>query len=209
MKHLRFGALNIVFTEKVDGNQRDEENRQKVISKFKLNSVFIPRQKHTSVITTPENLDIDADGIYISQKNTAAGVLTADCLPVVITDYKRVAVVHAGWRGLVNGIIENALQFFKDEIFCFIGPSAGKCCYEVGEEFVENMLKKGIDSRYFYSNGSKITFSLKDLAADKMKRYGVKQIFDISLCSICSEDFFSYRKGDFDKRILTFSWLEE
>ncbi|WP_457625217.1 polyphenol oxidase family protein [Persephonella sp.] len=209
MEHLKFDTLNVVFTEKSDGNQREKENRHNIIRKFRLNSVFIPNQKHTNVITTPEKIDIDADGIFITGKNTAGGVLTADCLPVVITDFENLAVVHAGWRGLVGGIIENAVRLFKGEIFCFIGPSAGKCCYEVGEDFVDEMLKIGVDSRYFYRNGRKITFSLKELAADKMKKYGAKQIFDISLCSICSENFYSYRKGDLDKRILTFAWLEE
>ncbi|WP_293443080.1 polyphenol oxidase family protein [Persephonella sp.] len=210
MRHLKFKNLNIVYTEAKDGNQKDPEIRKEILKIYGFDKVFIPNQKHTNRVLDFFDSETEADGIFVKEKGKPAGVLTADCLPVVITDFNSFSVVHAGWRGLVNGIIENALGFFdrKKDIFAFIGPSAGKCCYEVQEDFMESMLKKGIDKKYFYQDG-KIRFSLKELAEDKLKRYGIKEVFDISLCNICSDKFFSYRKGDFDKRILTFAWLED
>ena len=210
MRHLKFRNLNIVYTEAKDGNQKDPEKRKEVLKIFGFDNVFIPNQKHTNRVLDFFDPEIEADGIFVREKGKPAGVLTADCLPVVITDFRYLAVVHAGWRGLVNGILENAVSFFdsKEEIFAFIAPSAGKCCYEVQKDFMEDMIKKGIDKKYFYKD-KKIRFSLKDLASDKLKKCGIKEVFDISLCTICSDEFFSYRKGDFDKRIFTFAWLEE
>ena len=210
MRHLKFRNLNVVYTEAKDGNLKNPEIRKEILRIYRFDRIFIPNQKHTNRVLDFFDPEIEADGIFVRGKKVPAGVLTADCLPVVITDFSSLAVVHAGWRGLVNGIIENALGFFerKRDIFAFIGPSAGKCCYEVQKDFMDDMLKKGIDKKYFYQD-EKIRFSLKDLASDKLKRYGIKEVFDISLCTICSDKFFSYRKGDFDKRILTFAWLED
>jgi len=210
MRHLKFRNLNVVYTEAKDGNQRVSDKRKRILKIYGFDTVFIPNQKHTNTVLNYFDPEAEADGIFVNGKRTPVGVLTADCLPVVITDFSSVAVIHAGWRGLVNGIIENTLVFFerKKDLFAFIGPSAGRCCYEVQKDFMENMLKIGIDKKYFYLD-RKIRFSLKELASDKLKKCGIKEVFDISLCTICSDEFFSYRKGDFDKRILTFAWLED
>jgi len=66
-------------------------------------------------------------------------VLVADCLPVALASEDAVAIVHAGWRGLAGGILEAGVEAVRaagaaEEVTAVIGPGAGPCCYEVGEE---------------------------------------------------------------------------
>ncbi|WP_081825243.1 polyphenol oxidase family protein [Persephonella sp. IF05-L8] len=208
MKHLKIKNLNIVFTEKKDGNMREPSNREKLVNKFPIKSLLIPNQKHTANIIFPENINQEADGIVIEEKNIAGGVLTADCMPVVLTDFNRLVVIHAGWKGLLSGIIQKGIEFFekKENIYAFIGAHARKCCYEVQQDFIE---KNGIEKKYIYKENNKLTFAMSELATDILRKYGVKQVEDLSICTICSDSLFSYRKGNFNERVLTFAWLEE
>ena len=210
MKHINIRNLNIVFTEKSDGNMRDAILRKNFIKKHKFPLPVLPKQRHSSVVLNVDGKDLEGDGLFTQEKNRALGVLTADCMPVVLTDFYTLSVIHAGWRGLVDGIIENAVNMFKGKgIFAFIGPSARKCCYEVQEDFVCALRSKGISERFFLKFSDRITFSLQEVAVEKLKICGIKEIYDISLCTICSQKFFSYRNGDFEERILTMAWLED
>ena len=214
MKHISIGKLHIVYTEKSDGNMRDNENRKKVLQTFGFESVYLPKQKHTdNILPVEEHNKKDADGLYTNKKNTPIGVLTADCMPVILTDSKTLVVIHAGWKGLFKGILEKGVDLFKNKnnVFCFIGPSAKDCCYYVQEDFLENTKKYGIklNKRYLKRDEEGFRFSLQEVAKDKLKNKGVNHIVDFSKCTICSEDFFSYRNGDFNERILTFAWLTE
>ncbi len=213
MKKISLGKLNIVYTEKQDGNIRLKENLEKVLKKFGFDKVYIPNQNHTNNIVDIFNLNKEADGIYTSEKNIPLGVLTADCMPIVISDGDILVVLHAGWKGLFNGIIEEGVSKIKypQRAFSFIGASARDCCYEVGKDFLENAEKAGIplDKRYFKFERDKIKFSMQEVAKEKLKSSSINHIVDISLCTICRENLFSYRKGDFQERILTFAWLSE
>lgn len=214
MKKISLGKLNIVYTEKSDGNMRLPENRKKVLSHFGFSSVFIPDQKHTSNVFDIEDYKgEEADGLFTDKKNTPIGVLTADCMPVVISDGEVLLVLHAGWKGLFNGIIENGIENLKNRErgFAVIGASARDCCYYVGEDFLEKAKEKGINitKRHFKKDEKGIKFSLQEVAKDKLKEKGINHIVDLSLCTICKENFFSYRKGDFEDRMLTFAWLSE
>ncbi|NPA17151.1 MAG: polyphenol oxidase family protein [Aquificae bacterium] len=210
MRHLKIKNLNIIITEKSDGNMKDPDTREDFLKKTGL-PVYIPHQKHTAVITTPEENLSPADGVFIERKVFAGGVLTADCMPVVITDFNKLVVIHAGWRGAVGGIIQRGIELFEkpEELTVFIGPSAGKCCYQVQNDFIEMFREKGLPDKYFYRNSGGITFSMQEFVKDITDRYGIKNLIDISLCTICEDDFYSYRKGDFSERILTLAWLEE
>lgn len=87
----------------------------------------------------------EADGLFTSDVGCAVGVLTADCVPVLVADpvRRRVAAVHAGWRGIVGGVLEAAVAELAArgaapaELVAAAGPSIGPCCYEVGPEVAE------------------------------------------------------------------------
>lgn len=87
-----------------------------------------------------QNEHYTADGSFTSVNNLACTILTADCLPVLICDKngEQVAAVHAGWQGLVKGIITDALLRFSakpEDLLVYLGPAISANCYEVGESF--------------------------------------------------------------------------
>lgn len=200
MKKFKFKNLNIIYTEKQD-------NVDKILKELPVEDIIFPKQTHSNNIKKYScNLD-NCDGLYIDKKNIAVGVKTADCGAVVLTDYKKLAVIHAGWRGILGGIIENALSLFDDELeLAFLSPFARSCCYEVKEDFVENL--KSEEKFYLKYKDSKIYFQMENIIKDKLK-LKVKHIYDTQKCTICSENLFSYRKGDIKDRMLTIAWLEE
>jgi YfiH family protein len=213
MKKISLGKLRIVYTERKDGDMKNPLNRKYIADIFGLKDIHIPNQKHTNrIFYLDDYSNQEGDGLYTDKKFTALGVLTADCMPVVLTDGKTVAVVHAGWRGLFEGILEECVsKINKEKAMAFIGPSARICCYAVQEDFLENIEKYNIpvDKRHLKKDEEGFRFSLQEVAKDKLKKSGINHIIDISLCTICKKDFFSYRKGDFKERILTFAWLED
>lgn len=198
MTEIRYGNIVVGFTNREDLNQRNHDNRPL--------RVLTPNQKHTSrVVTITDSLSVEADGIYTDRKDTPVGVLTADCMPIVMFNQDEVAVIHAGWRGLFDGIIQNALRMFLNKpTNAFIGPSIKVCCYEVGKDFIENLK---VSSKYYRIEDGRYYLSLQMVATDILYQNGVRQIYEFEECTACSGKYFSYRKGDFDDRILTYAYI--
>lgn len=117
-------------------------------------------------------------------------VLVADCLPVALVSPRRVAMVHAGWRGLAGGILERALGHFEEPPAAVIGPGIGPCCYEVGEEVLARFADVP-DA----SEGRML--DLKAVARHRLEADGVRRVEDVALCTSCRGDlFFSHRRDD-------------
>jgi copper oxidase (laccase) domain-containing protein len=117
-------------------------------------------------------------------------VLTADCLPVALGSAGAVAMLHAGWRGLAAGVLEEGVRAMRDlwagdEIVALIGPGAGACCYEVGAE-VHAALGSGD------SAGGHI--DLHAIAHERLLAAGVSRVRDLGICTICDRAFFSHRR---------------
>lgn len=140
----------------------------------------------------------------ISKKPCCLGIRTADCLPIFIYDKKAkaVAAIHAGWRGLLKGVIKEAFAGIKKlggnpaDCLCAIGPHAMVCCYRVGEEVVSSFSKSGFLGRTAKSYGNDIFLDLTKIAKIQLQLLGVRQkcIDVINICTICNNRFFSYRR---------------
>jgi hypothetical protein len=122
-------------------------------------------------------------------------VLVADCLPIAVAGGGAVAMLHAGWRGLAEGVLAEGVRAVRElgrdgPLEAAIGPGAGGCCYEVGEEV----------HRQFASYGERVrkgsNLDLKAIARAQLERAGVQTVHDVQLCTICSspELFFSHRR---------------
>lgn len=123
------------------------ENRRRLFSalNIKPEQVAFPQQEHTATISICSYPSIfpRCDGLVMQEKNVYLAVSVADCAPVILFDSvkKVIGAVHAGWRGTAQRITEAAVLLMKrefhsrpEDMLAFIGPSAGVCCYEVGEE---------------------------------------------------------------------------
>ena len=150
------------------------------------------------------------DAVYIDQPGLAGLVMTADCLPVFFASKsgKRVALAHAGWRGLAEGVLEATLARFCDvpaDVLVFLGPAIGPCHFEVGNEvlntFVESastpQLAELIKEQAFRPTAvpGKYLADLYLLASLKLRSLDIEQISGGELCTYCDSDrFFSYRR---------------
>jgi polyphenol oxidase len=132
----------------------------------------------------------EADGHALAAPDLAAMVLTADCIPVALGAQGAVAAVHAGWRGLAAGVLEEGVQALREvgglgEVVAVVGPCAGACCYEVGEEVHAAFAGVHRDGRLI---------DLRAIAHDKLVAVGVAEVLDAEACTICDERFFSHRR---------------
>jgi polyphenol oxidase len=136
-----------------------------------------------------------ADGQATALRGLAAMVLVADCLPVAIAGRGAVAMLHCGWRGLAAGIVEEGVRAVRElgdpgPLMAAIGPGAGACCYEVGDEV--HAAFASLDGRFRKGRN----LDLGAIAADRLRRADVEQIHDVGICTICSERslLFSHRR---------------
>ncbi len=149
--------------------------------------------------------DREADGQATALANLGVMVMSADCLPVALACADAVAVVHAGWRGLAAGVLEEGVSALRelsdgaDEIVAIVGPAAGPCCYEVGPEV--HAAFEGALAR-----GEKI--DLRAIAHERLLAAGVSEVGDEEACTICAERYFSYRReGESAGRQAGIAWL--
>ncbi|MCW3001440.1 MAG: laccase protein [Conexibacter sp.] len=133
----------------------------------------------------------DADGVATAARGVAALVLTADCLPVALAGGGAVAMVHAGWRGLAAGVLEEGVAAVRElsadgAIHAAIGPGAGACCYDVGDD---------VAARFpAWAHGADRRIDLKAVAATRLRAAGVAEVVDVGRCTMCEPDvFFSHR----------------
>jgi polyphenol oxidase len=136
---------------------------------------------------------VRADGQATNVAGVGVLVLTADCLPVAIAARGAVAMLHAGWRGLEAGVIGRGVEALRElggkgPIAAAIGPGAGSCCYEVGEEIHARFASYGRSVR----RGRNL--DLKQVARIQLERAGAEQIHDAGICTICTKRFFSHRR---------------
>jgi len=137
------------------------------------------------------------DGQATDQRDVALCALTADCLPIALAGVgagRVVAMLHAGWRGLATGVIAAGVAAVRElggdgELSAAIGPGAGACCYETGEEV--HAAFAGIGEAHHGRN-----LDLKAVARHQLRDAGVAHVSDIRLCTICSDPglLFSHRR---------------
>lgn len=133
----------------------------------------------------------DADGVATTSHDLAAIVLTADCLPVALAAPGAVAMVHAGWRGLADGVLEHGVRAVRalggdGPLHAAIGPGAGPCCYEVGDEVAARFAD--------WARRADRTIDLKAIAAARLRSAGAVDVVDVGRCTMCEPDvFFSHR----------------
>lgn len=162
------------------------------------------------------------DGDYlITNKNIGIGVLTADCLPIVIYDkvHHVLALVHAGWRGSVQEIVLKTLTDMEQTFgtqpahLCILfGPCAKTCCYTVTEEFKDHIASFSWADRTMQKIGSAYHFDLPLFNALQLEKMGIKSdaiSMSYNVCTICNTNFFSHRRQGIDAgRQMTVAWLK-
>jgi YfiH family protein len=206
------GGGHTLFTARVDGNlssiggaeaELGEAARERLRTQLGLRRLVRGYQVHgTAVLCSRTDADlpaqdsataqppVEADGQATAVVGLGAMVLTADCLPVALGSEGAVAMVHAGWRGLAAGILEEGVRAIRElggdgEIAAIVGPGAGPCCYEVGEE---------VHAAFGDAHRAGRNIDLKAIAHERLLAAGVADVQDVATCTICDERFFSHRR---------------
>ena len=156
-----------------DNKENVIANRKILKDRFNLpiEPVWI-NQTHSSICIDAAltNKVIEADASYSSKAGIVCGIMTADCLPVFVSkkNGSMVGIAHAGWRGLISGVIENLIRSFNtngDNLLVHLGPAISKKCFEVGEEVKSLYLSKNINfKRSFAIKNNKNYLDLYDAA---------------------------------------------
>jgi hypothetical protein len=142
--------------------------------------------------------------------------MAADCLPVLFCNRAgtRVAAAHAGWRGLCQGVLEQAVAQFDDpaEVMAWLGPAIGPGQFEVGAEVREAFIEQDPEAREAFVPGSTADHFLADLyqlARQRLKSAGVAQIYGGHWCTFSEPDrFFSYRRDGVTGRMASLIFID-
>ncbi len=214
------GGARALFTTRAAGNlstssgERSEHGRaarDRLCEQLGLRWLCASRQVHGSDVLRidtaerrrGEALPLDADGHATAAAGIGVMVLAADCLPVALAGGRGVAMVHAGWRGLAAGVLEQGVRALRDvggrhPVVAAIGPGAGVCCYEVGPEVHEALGARA-------SRRAKI--DLRAIARERLLAAGVTEVLDVEACTICDARFFSHRRqGELAGRQAGVAW---
>ena len=174
-------------------------------------NIVIPRQVHSnniSICTKTRNI-INSDGIITNNKDLVLSIQVADCIPIYLYDDQNQSfgLVHAGWRGVTVGIIENSIEKMKKldaksiNIKALLGPSIRQCCFEIGPE-----VGKLFDNKYQeIGKRNRTHLDIQNAVIDKLINMNIpyKNINDIRECTCCSDQYHSYRKdGNKDGRMI-------
>ncbi len=146
----------------------------------------------------------EADGQATALRGVGTMVLAADCLPVALGCRGAVAMIHAGWRGLAVGVLEEGVRALeelagRELVLAIVGPCAGACCYAVGPE---------VHAAFAGSHGNGDRIDLRAIAHERLLAAGVARVQDVQACTICDERFFSHRReGSHAGRQAGVAWL--
>ena len=156
-----------------------------------------------------------ADASFTDKTGQVCAVLTADCLPVLLTDSlgKRVAAIHAGWRGLAGGILRETVeagQFMPVCTLAWLGPAISEAHFEVGPEVREAFLTGWPNCGFAFRKGTgdRWMANLYALATHQLHALGIHAVYGGTHCTYAeSSRFFSYRREKDAGRMATLIWM--
>jgi YfiH family protein len=216
------GGGRVLFTARHDGNmssvsgdgaEQGASAHERLRERLGLERLARGYQVHGSIVRRVDlalhdepapDRSGEADGQATATSGIGTVVLVADCMPIALGSRRAVAMLHAGWRGLAAGVIEEGVRALRDlagrqEIVAVVGPCAGVCCYEVGPE---------VHGAFADSHREGSHIDLRAIARDRLLAEGVAEVRDVPTCTICDERYFSHRReGTRAGRQAGIAWL--
>jgi len=158
---------------------------------------------------------LDADAVTGSQAGDLVAVRTADCLPLLLCakDGSEIAAVHGGWRGVVAGVIENAVAALRsapDELLAWLGPAISQAAFEVGAEVRDAFLAQDATAQACFAPNERGRWQadLYGLARMRLVKTGVNSVYGGEFCTFADQErFYSYRRNPDCGRMVSFVYL--
>ncbi len=204
-----FNSLNCSFNTQ-DSYENISKNRKFVKDMMCLNDLFFMNQIHSNKVFFLEDKKqlssiLDVDGVVTNLKNIGLSILTADCSPIFFLDLKNdiIAACHAGWRGAIDGIIENTIDkmievgSLRNDIHAIIGPTIQQNSYEIGYDLatkIECTSEFKSKNNILVKNSKKYFFNLPLFIKHKLNLNEINNISDVGIDTYLNKNFFSYRR---------------
>lgn len=209
-------ACNNVGLHVGDNATHVQQNRQQLTKDLcLLNEPVWLNQTHSSrCVIVEDETQRDADAAITRSIHHPLAIMTADCLPIMLCDNKgtEIAAIHAGWRGLLNGIVENTVHKMHaapSSLMAWIGPAMCGRCYETGQE-----VQTAFTTRFpftdvaFHQIGAQWYANLPKLAELILQSLGVLAIYQSGACTYeLNNTFYSYRRHAETGRMATLIWF--
>ncbi len=202
-----YNSLNVSLNVGDDTNHV-QQNRENILQKTGFHKLNFMNQVHGNIVAKVNSSDLNspitADALITHDPNILLAVQTADCLPILVVDRKNscIAAIHAGWRGLLNNIIENTIATMKEnatshDFVACIGPAISQNSFEVGQDVYDR-----VDEKTFFKAGNvtnKYLFNFRGLA-DKILRNLGAQVHHCDDDTYTNKNYFSYRRDNITGR---------
>jgi len=204
-----YGELNCGKGSK-DKKGNVKKNLEYVAKKMsvKKNKLILMHQTHSNKVVEIKKGNfkkkVFADAMITKMKGFALGVVTADCVPVILYDTKNeiIGCIHAGWKGAFLGVIKNTISKIKkissgNDIYACIGPCIGKKSYEVDINFYKMFMAKSKKNRIYFSNKNKKKklFNLRKFVTNKLVKSNIKVDQVDRDTFVEKSNFFSFRRS--------------
>lgn len=188
-----------------------------------VNSLLLPNeptwllQTHTNhCVVVEKDSHRLADAAVTRRKEFPLAIMTADCLPIMMCNREgtEIAAIHAGWRGLVNGIVENTLDKMDskpDMLLAWIGPAICQTCYQVGGEVLQTFTERyPFTAPTFQKQGVHLYANLPKMAELILNSHGVTAVYHAAACTFEHKNkFYSYRREAQTGRMATLIWFSD
>lgn len=194
------------------------ENRRRLAESLRLPSepAWLEQVHETRVVDLDAPWSGPADAAMTRRSGTVCVVLTADCLPVLLSDRRgqRVAAAHAGWRGLVSGVLGSTVAAMRcppTDLLAWLGPGIGAAAYEVGDEVRAQFVDvDAVRAAAFKRNArGRWQADLYALARLELGGLGVKAVYGGEFCTHSEPDrFFSHRRQAPCGRMASLIWMD-
>lgn len=198
-----------------DNPQTVVRNRAQLIQRFNLPAE--PKyleQVHSNICLDASSAECVGDAVITKEKGVVCAVLTADCLPIFISNHSgtQVGVAHAGWKGVLNGIIEATIaKFNQQDLLVHFGPAISQENFEVGQDVFDQFVNKSQTlEKAFIPFKDKYKLNIYQAASIILNDLGVKNISGGDQCTFAQADqYFSYRRdGAQSGRMAHLIWME-
>ena len=213
----RYGTLNLAL-HVADDAQAVAANRARLRATLRLPSEphWLEQVHGVRVLDLDRDAQGPADGAVTARPGVVCAVMTADCLPVLLCDNagRQVGVAHAGWRGLLDGVLPAAVAAFRrdaTDLVAWLGPAIGQAAYEVGAEVRDAFVARNpaASARFIQNERGRWQADLYGLARDALTAAGVRSLHGGGYCTFTeTERFFSHRREAPCGRMATLIWLD-
>ena len=190
------------------------ENQRKL---YKGEWNWLTQEHGTEIVWLEDDersLGITGDALATISSQKVIAITVADCLPLLLTEQSGIlSLMHLGWRGIEEGLLEKTLQFIRSKssepITAILGPCIDTCCYEFGQNELRILVEKYGEKIVGRTNKGSIAFDMRACVKEILKSSNVEIKYEEDSCTKCDSRYWSFRADGTGKRQVMIAWKQE